>query len=413
MTVHLIQQKISRRLRSIACWPLRTIKNAWSKTLTFLCTILTHPYWLIDYLPARRNNVRRIAIMRLDLIGDFVLWLDAAKELKQIYPSSHLVLYANAVWSDIAKQLPYWDAVIPVDVPRARTDLLYRLRIFLKIRFQSFDVTLQPTFSREYLGDLAVRASSSPHRIGHFGDSNNIEKDKKCITDTWYTQLVDTGSDKSKMELQTNAHFISILGDDNYVSGLPAIPVLCSLPAHLGLKHPYIAIIPGASWLPRAWPIEYFVELIKQLNSGKKRNIVLCGSPDELGLCAHIAASCPDNSIENLAGRTSLIQMIEVLRNAQLVIGNESSAIHIAAATNTPSVCIAGGGHYGRFVPYPLQRIPSLNLPVIIAHQMDCFGCRWACSVKASTESIVPCISKISVSDVLAQCETLLGVKTD
>jgi len=53
-----------------------------------------------------------------------------------------------------------------------------------------------------------------------------------------------------------------------------------------------------------------------------------------------------------LAGKTTIAQLVELIRNASLLIGNDSAAIHMAAATQTPSVCILGGGHYGRFLPY-------------------------------------------------------------
>jgi ADP-heptose:LPS heptosyltransferase len=411
MATPLILKKVSRRLREIVGWPSRFIQNTYVRTLEFICSALTDRYWLLDYLPSHRNNVETVLVVRLDLIGDFVLWLDAAKELKRIYPSSRIVLYGNSVWSEIAQQLPFWDKVVPVDVPRLRTDLLYRIRVLFQIRRQSFDIALQPTFSREYIGDLTIRSSNAAQRIAHFGDQNNINEDNKRLTDTWYTKLVDVDNRIDSMELQSNAHFVNSLGGPTYCSGVPKLPMLCDLPSHLRINRRYIVIVPGASWQPRAWPIECFAELMMQLNSNNPTHFVLCGATHEKALCDQLLALCPILSTQNLAGHTSLAQMIEVIRGAELTIANESAAIHIAAATGTPSVCITGGGHYGRFMPYQVLTSDTQSIPFTVTHRMDCFGCRWNCPLRISPESAVPCITKISVDDVFAKCKLLLDAR--
>jgi len=412
MALHLIIKKISRRVRSAVSWPIRVIKKTRANALAWVCTALTDRYWLLDFIPGRRNQIETILLIRLDLIGDFVLWLDSAKELKNIYPSSRLILYANAVWSDVAQQLPYWDEVISIDVPRLRTDLLYRLRVFFKLRRQSFDIALQPTFSREYIGDAAIRASAAKQRIAHLGDLNNITEFDKRLTDTWYTKLVVVDQ-PSHMELQTNAHFISSLGKGQYAGHIPYLPILCELPPHLIICERYIVIIPGASWIPRAWPVEYFAALIQQLGTSESTHFILCGTAGEKDLCEHLMGLCPSQNIRNLAGRTNLSEMTEILRGAALVVANESAAIHIAAATGTPSICITGGGHYGRFMPYQVQSTRLQNIPVAMTSPMPCFGCRWICPFKAPTESAVPCISNIAVTDVIEKCKILFNTKAD
>lgn len=414
MATYLILKKVSRRLREIAGWPSRFIQNTYVRILEFICAALTDRYWLLDYLPSQRNNIETVLVVRLDLIGDFVLWLDAAKELKRIYPSSRVVLYGNSVWSEVAQQLPFWDEIVPVDVPRLRTDLLYRIRVLFQIRRQSFDIALQPTFSREYIGDLTIRSSNAAQRITHFGDLNNINEDNKRLTDTWYTKLVDVDRRSESMELECNARFVNSLGRGTYSSDIPKLPVLCDLPNHLRIIGRYIVIAPGASWQPRAWPIEYFVELIKQLSANNPSHFVLCGAPHEQALCDQLLAQCPAFSIQNLAGHTSLAQMIEVIRGAELTVANESAAIHISAATGTPSVCITGGGHYGRFMPYQAGVSDThQSIPITVTHQMVCFGCRWVCPYRTSPESTLPCITKISVGDVFAKCKLLLDARVN
>ena len=57
-------------------------------------------------------------LIRQDAIGDFVLWLDTAKEYRKSYhPENYkIVLVGNALWCDFVKGLPFWDEVLLVNV---------------------------------------------------------------------------------------------------------------------------------------------------------------------------------------------------------------------------------------------------------------------------------------------------------
>ena len=401
MATRKLLNKIGRRIHSIITWPFRAFLGSYRSILSFICHLLTDTHWLLDYFPSRKNGIRTILLVRLDLIGDFVIWLDSAKELKKIYPDSHLVLYANAIWADVARQFLYWDEVVAVNVPKLRIDDAYRIRVFMQIRRRGFHIAIQPTFSREYIGDLTIRSSAAPLRIGHVGDLNNISLAKKLSADTWYSSLVHV-SLNAKSEFQYNEAFIKQLGQSSFIGTISKIPALCTLPTRLRIPESYILIMPGASWLPRAWPSAAFISLIKQLSSNLNYTIILCGGTDEVSLCSQISTLCPNSRVVNLAGQTTLIELIEIVRAAALLIANESSAIHIAAATNTPSVCITGGGHFGRFMPYPTHHTSDRRMPWVASHQMSCFGCKWKCKFELSSEQTVPCVSNIPLTTVLS-----------
>ena len=85
------------------------------------------------------------------------------------------------------------------------------------------------------------------------------------------------------------------------------------------------------------------------------------------------------NAID-LVGKTSLVELVELLRNALLVLSNETSAVHIGAAVGAPVICILGGGHFGRFLPYVVEKPePSRPTPIVVVQPMSCFGCNWQC----------------------------------
>ena len=110
----------------------------------------------------QQNQLELVLLIRQDAIGDFVIWLDTAKEFRYLYPSEKykIVLVGNALWYGLAKALPYWDEVIPVDIKQFKTIFSYRWNLLKQVRNLGAQIAIQPTFSREfYHGDTLVRAS--------------------------------------------------------------------------------------------------------------------------------------------------------------------------------------------------------------------------------------------------------------
>ena len=132
---------------------------------------------------------------------------------------------------------------------------------------------------------------------------------------------------------------------------------------------------------------------------------MICGAPNEVALCQEIANASLVNCL-NLAGRTSLAELAEVIRGASLLVGNDTSAVHLSAAVGTPAVCILGGGHYGRFMPYT-DTILGI-IPVAAAKSMHCYHCNWVCNQPHDLAGPVPCIANVSVQVVLAAVQQAL-----
>lgn len=355
-----------------------------------------------------RSNEKKegIVLVRLDAIGDFIIWLDTAKEYRRIYPNQKITLIANAAWADMARGLPYWDEVWSVKLYDLTWKPFYRWALLSKVSNSYFETAIQPTFSRVFMhGDSVIRATHAKHRIGSLSDSCNISACDKANSDRWYTQLLPAKS-QAMMELDRNAEFISHLTGKDFKASLPQWPVMASLAARLQPKGAYAILFPGSSWNGRQWPVQSFVELGAQLHRLHGWQMVLCGAPSERALCHEIAEAAPTASL-NLAGQTTLAELAELIRGAQLLIANETSAVHIAAAVGTPAVCILGGGHYGRFVPYP-DHVAGIK-PVVAAKHMPCFNCNWQCNQPHDPTAPVPCISGVAVAQVFALAQQALG----
>jgi len=153
------------------------------------------------------------------------------------------------------------------------------------------------------------------------------------------------------------------------------------------------------------WPTERYADVAKRIVDETGWTMVVCGSKAEAKQAASVIKSANIDSL-CLTGKTTLPEFVEVVRGARLLVGNETSAVHIAACVQTDSVCILGGGHFGRFVPYSDGAIGMK--PVAVFEKMDCFGCNWKCVSEHDPSECAPCISAVSVDQVIAEVLQLI-----
>ncbi len=123
------------------------------------------------------------------------------------------------------------------------------------------------------------------------------------------------------------------------------------LSQHDLVRKRYAVLIPGSAQLSKCWPPERFGALADQLSSEHGLSIVATGSSAEGTMIEQIQSHtrCP---IVNLAGRTSLPELVEVLRSARIVISNDTGPGHIAAALDKPLVMMFSWSNPLRVGPY-------------------------------------------------------------
>ena len=102
----------------------------------------------------------------------------------------------------------------------------------------------------------------------------------------------------------------------------------------LGLPadRPVVGMMPGAEYGPaKCWPLEYFAELARRLD-GIGYAVWILGSEKDRPAGDRIAAA---SEAENLCGRTSLEDAIDLLSACEHAVSNDSGLMHIAAAVGT------------------------------------------------------------------------------
>lgn len=104
----------------------------------------------------------------------------------------------------------------------------------------------------------------------------------------------------------------------------------------------WVALLPGARWENKRWPVENFAEVARRLVSlSPELKIAILGGSDDRNLGSAIAAANPDRCLD-LTGQTSLQETIEWVRLSELMITNDTGPMHIAAALRKPVVALFG-----------------------------------------------------------------------
>lgn len=385
---------------------LRPVAIAMLGAVTFLFDSV-----LLAFLrPGRVPDPKRRALcllIRLDRIGDVVLWLPAARLVaddRRRKGMSVIAVVADDV-ADLARASTLFDDLFVIDRLRFRLDPLYRLRQLRKVgRFAAVEA-IHPVWSRALpLGDAVVRFTGAPDRIGWSGGRDNMTRLGQRLGNRGYTRLI-AGRPEPLPETVRNEDFLRGLG----LAGLPAdVKRPLFPPSGLpgtgpSLPGRYIVVVPGASFPGRRWPPARFADIIAALHHATGLPAVICGTGADGTLARTILARLPARTQpSDLTGRTDLADLIPVIGGATLLLSNETAAIHMAALLGTPAVCIAGGGFFGRFIPYGPSSLVQYRAPAVAVHRMPCFRCNWHCPYPPGDGGAMPCIASVTVGEVLA-----------
>ncbi|MFK8138279.1 MAG: glycosyltransferase family 9 protein [Bdellovibrionales bacterium] len=100
---------------------------------------------------------------------------------------------------------------------------------------------------------------------------------------------------------------------------------------------PYLVIHVGASDSGKALSKEKWVSVVNRLKNSYKGRVALVGSPEEKEIADYIYLQSMSDSIINLVGKTDLLDLFPLIRNAELYIGCDSGPLHIASMENVRS----------------------------------------------------------------------------
>jgi len=327
-----------------------------SKSKTLIKLII---FYIIDLIifPSKEKKPKSLLLIRLDAIGDYVLFRNYIEVLKKStkYKDYSITLLGNSAWKGISEELDneYIGNYIWINRERFIKDFSYRYKKLRKITSQGYDIVLSPVYSREYfMEDTIVKLIRANQKIGSIGDLTNIKKWRKKISNKFYTKLIPA-NDQIIFEFQRNKEFFQYLLDEFIDIEKPMIDPVSSM-QKFSLPTNYIVLFIGASAKYKTWNLENFVEVATYIHEHHGCQIVICGGPKEREESERFVKLFKKRAF-NFVGKTTLSELSAILSNAKLLVSNETGAVHIAVAVNTYVLVLSNGNHYGRFHPYPKE----------------------------------------------------------
>jgi heptosyltransferase-2 len=146
-----------------------------------------------------------------------------------------------------------------------------------------------------------------------------------------------------------------------------SMPELRMAAAEQDDPRPIVAICPGAEYGPaKRWPVDHFVAVAKYFIATRQARIVLLGAAVDMPLAEEFSRLLPE--AENRVGRTSLEEFMAALAEAELVVCNDSGAMHVASVLGVPTVAIFGSTE-------PLLTGPLGPRTAVLRHHVPCSPC--------------------------------------
>lgn len=96
----------------------------------------------------------------------------------------------------------------------------------------------------------------------------------------------------------------------------------------------YYVVAPASVWFTKQFPIEKWTELVKQLD----KKVYFIGSKDDHAMCGRLADLTANS--RNLCGQLNLLESAALISNSRCTIVNDSAPLHLASATNAPTVAL-------------------------------------------------------------------------
>lgn len=329
------------------------------------------------------NEHQRILLVRLDAIGDWILFRNALHALRHSprYTGAHFTLLGNPAWRELAEAFDAdlvdewlwaeqrsnlfrkgYENLLPRAIWHRRVEhAQQRLRADLAAR--SFDEVLSLQPNRDPLLDELL-TGLAPSVVG-----------ARCeaLDSSMYTRLLNPGSEPFVF-LQARALVSQLTGEPCNES--------LTLKTNTESHGRDILVFTGASHWTKRWPLRRIRSLVRLLLDQTDRRILLSNGIGDAPLRS-FARSFRATRVEALPAMP-LADFAHRIAIVGAVVTNDTMTLHLAAATNTPVVCIVNGMEGKEdFWPYPAtlgkrveivgtepRHTPVHFLPRLIASQL-------------------------------------------
>jgi heptosyltransferase-2 len=269
--------------------------------------------------------------------------LPALRAVRERFLDAEIAILARPYVADIYRDQEICNQLIAHDWQGLHARFSGRERLAADLRAQKFDVALllQNAFDAAW---LAWRANI-PERIGYARDGRNFLL-TKAVPVPRHGEI-PAHEKFYYLELLRRAGWLASVPDEAFI-GLQvpeekrrrADEFLCKSGVRQGALR--IAIGAGASYgSAKCWPPSRFAEVANRWQSKAELDVILFGTVAEARVSTAISAEMRRAPID-LTGKTTIADLPALLSQCHLFIGNDSGAMHVAAAVGLPIVAVFG-----------------------------------------------------------------------
>lgn len=296
----------------------------------------------------------RILIIHTAFIGDIVLSTPLIKKLRDTYPKAEITYLTTPVGASILRNNPHLNHIIEYDKRGEHKGMKGFWAIAKKLKMEAYNLVITP--HRYLRSTFLTFLTGAPIRRGY--DS--------AAASFLYNERVHY--DKSKHEVEKLLSFVPKDEGKRYeIEIFPTELEVEKVDKLLEKRREKVVVVaPGSKWFTKKWPLEYFNRVIKELEKREDATVVVVGGKEEMFFNMPLA-----NTTIDLRGKTTLLELAEVIRRADIVLTNDSSPIHIASAFPNVRILALFGPTVEKFGFFPWSK----NSEVFQVEGLECRPC--------------------------------------
>jgi ADP-heptose:LPS heptosyltransferase len=318
------------------------------------------------YLNKKNGATNNVLIIKADSIGDYIIARNSFKCYIEHASNRHKQFYLM-VNSKLKNFIPNSDKDLYKEIIYLENSVFRKftsvMKFYIRLKKMKFNTVINSVYSRTTDIDSLVNSIGAVNIIGHLGDCSNQLTTEKIINDTHYTTLIDiTAQEKNTTythEFYKNNYFFEAILKDTINNTKPHIDIDYTQIAN---KNKLI-LFPGAQSSFRMWDTVKYAQLIDKLcNYNPNFEFHICTASYQTDLFNEIKAHTSQKLFSHVD--LTIEPLLQLMANAQLIIGSDSAPAHLAASIQKNYVCLSNANHINRFVPYPV----AMKIPLYVVY---------------------------------------------
>ena len=279
---------------------------------------------------------KKILVIKLSALGDVILSIPSLRTLRKRYPTAWISVLVGRKSRKIVRNCPYVNDVIVYEEPKSQRmkSLIGMARLLAK---EDFDIVvdLQNNRASHFLSFFCGARLRAGHANGKwaFFLNRKTRGDFSALPPLEHQfevlKLIGVETSEKQLELWTEKKEEESVRDFLESQWVSPSQVL-------------VGINPGSSlrWPTKQWPVENFARLCDEL---ARRNIrvVITGSQEESAVAEELFRLTRNKPV-NAVGKTSITELVALIRRCQVFISSDSAPMHIASGVQVPLVAIFG-----------------------------------------------------------------------